>query len=303
MSKPIAKHDDGSNCYTKNCKRRTASSSPLQNSLTQQISSLKEQQANTPSQLIPSGIVRKGLNSKEGRDKLEELYVASEKFEETLTREQKNSLSRYKFTTFRYVNDYLNGGKKFLADHYLARKGSKMSKEDVESYAQAAERDIPALDNALSAYSGNKEPQRLFRAYRVYPSKPGGKTTKKDIQDYVASKYKIGEVIEHPAYLSTSADSDYMLVSCEMKPEQIIVHEILSDKGVPLVERNRPGVKSIQNAEKEHLIPRGAKLRVVNISEETYSSSYPRYGILPFTLWGHMPQRKKFTVIQMVQEN
>lgn len=296
MSKPIAVHPDGTNCYTKNCKRRSSSTSNIDgflNNLRQHIETLKPFPDDTAKRL--------GLNTPDKADEIKRLQDETDEYFAQLEVKDRNLISRYAHTSFRYVNDYLNGGKDFIENHYLLRKGNAIDPEEADHLILAAKRDIPELDRVLATYTPqSSEPRKLYRALRVLPNAPGGKTTKKDIQRFVEENYKVGETIANKAYTSTSADSDYMLVACETKPEQVIVHEIISYKGVPIYRSRNLG--SIQSAEKELLIPRDATFRVVNIIEAEYVSSYPKNKPLPFKVWGKMPQRKTFTVVQLIQE-
>lgn len=294
MGKPIARHEDGSNCYTKHCRRRKDYRGDR---LFQET--IDDARTKILTSLLPkTGEPRKGLNSAERSPEIETLRQESDVFLQTLPVQDRNLLSQYQHVGFRGVNDYLNGGKDFIKTHYLQRKGQPIDEEEAEHLTAYAVRTIPEIDrvlknyNTLDANQKTKTYRPLYRAYTLYPE---GK--KKLTLEDVKNQYRTGAVIKYAGYLSTSADSDYMLVADAESKGQVIVHELVTDKGVPIYRKSSPG--SVQHAEKEVLIPRDAKFKIVNVSEETYISSYPEK--LPFRVWGNFKRKKKFIVVQMVQ--
>jgi len=249
--------------------------------------------------------VRKGLNKEENKEVLEKLHQETEEFLESADIPTKNVFYRYKSDAFRHVNNYLIGGPKYISSVYLKRKKTKLSADSLQSQVGEAERAIPVMDKAFEDYEKahpDREQRVLYRSFRVLPPEGKKKTTPGDIDNYVQRTYKVGEVITNKAYTSTSADSDFMLVSAQHEPEEIIVHEIVSSKGIPMYSRFIQSDKSIQNSEKEVLLPRESSFRVVNITEATYRTSYKNSYDLPFRVRGNFRSSKKFTVIQMVEE-
>lgn len=249
--------------------------------------------------------VRKGLNTEESKHILEKLHQDSDDLEASLDVSARNFLHRYKSDAFRYVNNYLIGGPKYIASVYLRRKKSKISEDLLAAQAKNAEKAIPVMDSIFKKYEEehpNQEQRVLYRSFRVLPPEGKKKTSAADIDSYVNQTYKVGDKITNKAYTSTSLDSDFILVDTQYDPEQIIVHEIVSSKGIPIFSRYGPENKSIQNAEKEILLPRESSFRIVNVTEATYRSSYKNYYDAPFMSRGNPRRSKKFTVIQMVEE-
>jgi hypothetical protein len=257
--------------------------------------------------LLPvAHVQRSGLNKKSNELILHKLQEDSAEFLNSLDRNERNILGRYTTSSFRHVNNYLIGGKDYIASVYLKRKKTPLEEDFLESQVGEAERSIPVLDKIFAQYNQAKEtknPQLLYRAFRVLPPSGIKKTRPKDIKKYVEENYQIGSKVVNKSYTSTSLDSDYMLVSAHDEPEQLIVHEIVSKTGVPVYKKYGEHNKSIQNAEKEVIIPRDTTFRVVNVINSEFVSSYPDHDMLPFNLYGRkMPKNKKFTVIQMVEE-
>jgi hypothetical protein len=250
--------------------------------------------------------VRKGLNSEENAHLVEKLHQDTDDLLSSLDVPTRNNLFRYAHDAFRYVNNYLIGGKQYIADVYLRRKKTKLADDFLESQVSAAQRHIPVIDSVFKQYEAthpNQEERVLYRSFRVLPPEGKKKTGPKDVDDFVQQTYKVGDTITNKAYTSTSMDSDFMLVDAANKPEEIIVHEIVSKKGIPLFKRYSSNNKSIQNAEKEILLPRESTFRVVNVTKATFKSSYRDQYNLPFNVYGgSMPNSKKFTVIQMIEE-
>jgi hypothetical protein len=254
--------------------------------------------------LLADGQVRSGLNGPQGQEELEQLHQDYDTLIAAIEVSEKNILGRYKHNAFRYVNNYLIGGADYIKSFHLKNKGVVIEEDALESSVNAAKRDYPQIDAVFKKYEkiSDNKPRALYRSFRVFPSEGNSETSPEDIKNYVQQNYKVGETVTNKSYTSTSIDSDFVLVDAARKPEQIIVHEIVSSKGLPLYKRSGAS-QGIQNAEKEVLLPREATFRVVNITEATYDSSYEDHDILPFPTWdGPVPQKKKFTVIQMVQE-
>lgn len=249
--------------------------------------------------------VRKGLNTEESKHILEKLHQDNDDLEASIDIPTKNALYRYRADAFRYVNNYLIGGSKHIASVYLRRKGVKLREDMALAQAENAKRIIPVIDSVFKKYEEehpNQEQRVLYRSFRVLPPEGKKKTSAADIDDYVKQNYKVGDKITNKAYTSTSLDSDFILVDTQYDPEQIIVHEIVSSKGIPMFSRFTENDKSIQNAEKEILLPRESSFRIVNVTEATYRSSYKNYYDAPFMSRGNPRRSKKFTIIQMVEE-
>lgn len=310
MTKNVGiKQPDGTFCRKgANCKRHglkaTISRQILdidKNAKKQQLNNLHK---NVSSLLPKNNQVRKGLNNPSQKNELEKLHTDTETFLSSLDKNTRNALHLYKLSAFRNVNNYLIGGSKYITEFYRKNYSEEIDENDLETYVTRAQKMVPKIDEAFVSYNSmvkQREPRLLYRSFRVPPSQKGTKTTRSDINSFVKQTYKIGDVITNKSYTSTSVDSDFPLVDCQRKPEQIIVHEIVSSKGIPLFKRFTQNDKSIQNAEKEILLPRNTSFRVVNIVEAEYESSYSENEILPFNTFGDVPRSKTFTVIQMVE--
>lgn len=243
--------------------------------------------------------VRKGINA-ENNNAFKTLTMESLQLSMEIDQENKDSLSHYQ-SSYEFLNAYLREGREGLNKlGYLQRtsphptKPDSVSDETLDKYAEMAEKRATELDQAISLYGRTETNQQiLYRAVFVNPTNNNNKTTPEEF----ANKYKIGDVINEPSYLSTSLDSDYMLFYNAHLYEQQVVFEIKTNKGITL-HNPADSSGSIGFLEREVLLPRNLRFKVTNVTNATYQSSYVE-GIPRGNRSPEAKKRKNFTIIQL----
>lgn len=299
---------DGTRCYSgPNCQKHG------KRSLVQQIADMKRKVARASSvaptpqvssnekdlvALLPKGnVVRRGIN---GGDNpiLNQLDAESEQLQNSLAKYERQAINQYTMGFYDPINRYLRKGIQGIDEYWEFDFKQKITDERREEYKKMADNYIDSLDGLFARYdAAHKEPRLLHKAFRVR-NPDGSKTTSEDIQKYVNEHYQVGKVVSNKAYTSTSVDADYMLAFSHHDPEQIIVQEIVSRKGIPLHEPDEEG--SVQASEREVLLPRNSKFKIVGIKEASYESTYAD-GRPKSSFFKNAPKKKKFTIIQMVE--
>lgn len=293
------KMPDGTVCYSgPTCKRHG-----LIATLNKQILEAKK---NPSPKAIEASIfplarsIRRGLNSSDN-SQLKALDAEAEAFYAVVDEEESDAIKGYTMNHYSPINSYLRDGDEGLAGSIRSDSHREPRDGEIAHLRSFAENWIPKLDSAFSKHvSLEKKARVLYKAFRVRPPHSGIPTTAKDVQAYIADNYKVGEIITNKAYNSTSADSDYMLAFCRRRNSEVIVHEIVTSSGIPIHRSEEGNMDNITDAEREILLPRNMKLKVVNITRGTYESSYPE-GRPSGLFFSSVPKRKTFTVIQMIE--
>jgi hypothetical protein len=300
---------DGTRCYSgPNCQKHG------KRSLVQQIADMKRKVTRASSvapapqvssnekdliALLPKGnTIRRGINGGDNTA-LEKLDAESEQLQNSLAKYERQAINQYTMGFYDPINRYLRKGIQGIDDYWRHEFKHQISDERREEYKNMAENYIDSIDGLFARHDAtHKEPRLLHKAFRVR-NKDGRKTTPEDIQKYVKEHYQVGKVLSNKAYTSTSIDSDYMLAFSNHDPEQIIVQEIVSRKGIPLHEPGEEG--SVQASEREVLLPRNSKFKIVGIKEASYESTYPTGRPTASSFFKNAPKKKKFTIIQMIE--
>lgn len=191
-----------------------------------------------------------------------------------LTQDDKDSISYYTGSSYQYMNAYLRDGRDGLRNvtYLKGWETSVVPESTVEKYVEMAEENIKTTDALFDNNSRLFNHKRvLYRSVRFPEKQRNGQS----LQEYVAETYPVGKVVESKAYESTSADSDLMLAyqSDSHKRNDEVVFEILTNKGVILHDPTSYGTH-ISHSEREVLLPRGMKYRVVNVGTVTYETTY-----------------------------
>jgi len=246
--------------------------------------------------------VRRGINASEHSEELVALDKQADEFEARLSKDEENAIGTYRMGAYDYTNRYLRCGREGVADYIRHDYRREPTEEQIDQYVQYCQQNIAGLDSAFTKTTLPEEPRMLYKAFRVSMS-DNAKTTPEDLKKYVEEHYPVGKVLTNKAYTSTSVDSDYMLAFAKKDSHQVIVHEIVSKKGIPLHESSWRQGGSIQDAEREVLLPRDLKLRVAAIKEVTYESTYPQGRPLGSSFYATAPKRKRYLVVQLVAED
>lgn len=246
--------------------------------------------------------IRKGLNG-ENKTKLNHLDGEAIQVRMELTKEEKDTLSHYQ-SSYEFVNAYLRNGREGINSlTYLQRtsphptKPNTVADETLDRYEQMAKDRITALDDTLAQHARrNTNNQILYRAFFLTEEAGTGTQTP---QEYVETNYPVGKTIEDKGYMSTTNDSDYMLNYNPQLYEKQIVFEIKTNKGTVLHNPAEYG-GSIGAHERETLLPRGMRYKVVNVTQAKYQTTYSEEEIEKARRRNSKTQKQQtFTVVQL----
>lgn len=205
------------------------------------------------------------------------------------------SLRTYSGHAYGNINAYNREGRsgieKYLRENYSSGV-IPFNETTFDTYEGYAKRDIAAIDGVFARYVRPNTNKRVL--HRVVRADKGISA-----KDYVEKTYKIGDTITEPSYMSTTADSDYVLSFGGKEPENIIVYEILTSKGIPIHDpRTFPG--TVGQAEREILLNRKSQFKIVNITEAKYKTTYPEEKPMGHSAYMDAIPEYKYTVIQMI---
>ena len=230
-----------------------------------------------PPLLRPRNKSRKGLNDNtpENLKIIEDYYNESKTWRSKITEEEAWALSRYSFTSYVDINPYLyNNG---------------FVEENNDKIKISVERTVKLIDSALAKATPSNTARLLYRSYKV-----------KNMDSFL-QEHKVGNVITLNAYTSTTLDSDLMVHrSRKYKADSFAVYEIVSKNGVAIhpEENLSPSGFSIQDIEREVLLPRDSKMKVISVLKNVpFVSTHTDRRVLEFT---RTARRKNFTVVQLI---
>lgn len=223
---------------------------------------------------LPERRLRKGINDPEdaaGLQIAQDLIHDASQWRAQLDDDENNAVHWYQLFGHESVTPYLTFGPD--SPQWKEAQGSRLADDDRAE--RVAKKNIALLDSALAKAPRSDEPQILYRSFRV----PGARhsDTPGELRDEYVKSFEPGATISFPSYMSTSVDSDLMIYntnSGRRRPDEFIVFEILSNRGVSLHDEERHS--SLQSLEREMLLPRDSKMRVVKvIPRTTYANSRP----------------------------
>lgn len=220
------------------------------------------------------GEIRRGLNGPDD-ERLFELNLAAMKTLMDSTQEDMDALSIWQ-VSYEMIRAGLVDGRAGLNKlDYLVRtcadpdNPGNVHPNTLDRYEDMLKRRVSELDRVFSNLEEGGRRRVLYRSFRV----PSG-----DVGGYVNSHYRLGDVVEEKSYLSTSADSDYMLTYNNHLNHQQFVFEILTDRGVTLHNPVHEHEGSVDFMEREVLLPRGLKFKVVGVHKNVkYELSDPSF--------------------------
>lgn len=173
--------------------------------------------------------------------------------------EEASVLGFYAMTGHESINSYLRVGAKGLPQYedYM---------EDMEKLTQHR---IAVMDALFEGHEKSFTPRQLYRHMLVEP----GISPKAFAEKY----FKVGERVSDAAYMSTTEDAAYIRGHAfKRRPSEYLVMKILSRQGVSMKRDEKETVGDLQSWEKERLLPRGTKLRVVGIRNDEYAIAEER---------------------------
>lgn len=294
---------DGSRCYSgPNCRRHFGN---VADSVLGQLKHAQVKVEQIKAGLFPKGSKRLGLNT-DDPDWASEWYDLSREIESGFDVTEKNAIKGYAMGSYISVNALLRKGWDGMAD--AVRKdlnGSRVSDETITEYGNRAESIINSLDRIFKRNEvAFNEPVVVYRAIHVSNVQDG-----ETVLDSVKRTHKIGDVLEDKGFVSTSLDSDYMTFFGRKRNKERyghpVVYEILAKRGLPVLEESfgeqpaRVESGSIQSFEREVLLNRGSKFKVVGVKQVTFQHSYTSDTLR--SNHSDLPKRLTVPVVQVVQ--
>ena len=188
----------------------------------------------------------------------------AEEHEELLKRlspDEVHALILYTMASHEDINGYLRLGAKGVvtADEY--------PNDDRVGFARER---VAHLDAIFEKAYKHEEPRTLYRHMLVEP----GMSPRRYAEKY----FKVGERVADPAFMSTSEDPSYIRGHVhKRRPSEYLVMKIVTRKGISLQQYEEEFNGNIQSWEKERLLPRDTKLRVLAVRNEEYSIDDSRY--------------------------
>lgn len=271
------KMPDGTTCYSgANCKKHgflTHLKAKIDNLST--TNENPQPKISNPSRqphatLQDTNYVRKGLNTpNEESPLLQQLNYEGVTRRNTLTDEENGLLGWYSSLGYEGVNLYNRDGEQGIINYVNSfREGTfHDKKETITKYMEKYVDTTKKLD-AILRKSGRRNRNRriLYRSVTI----PENSTP----QEYAATHYSVGSTVTDNGYASTSVDPDTMLLFNTHKEDRKIVFEILTSKGTAIHHPKRSPIPAL-NVEREVLLPRQMKYKVINVITARYTSSYP----------------------------
>lgn len=226
------------------------------------------------------------------------LIAENKQLQERFDGDVYDSLRKYSFIGFQYLNSYLRNDTKHK-DYPDADLMEIVHKEiaDMDTVFAEHERSGEEQGNATKD-TLSSDPHLVYRETYV----PAGWTAK----EYAEKYYGLGEVIADPAYMSTSHSQSYMVEKANYEKKRrrgqdSIVLKVLTGSGVSMQTR-LPENGTIQSREMERLLPRNHRLVVVGHSRQTFVDAG-----LTEENYAHPHHRgaksKKLTVVHLVDES
>lgn len=303
------KMPDGTICRTgPGCKRHGGAnnSSSLTSTVEKQLNAARKAVSEKVKSLpFPEGSSRKGKNTSDPEWALN-LYEQSREIEDNMELDAARALSWYKISGYKQLNGYLRGGREGHKKAYISMHNERAPQEHIDEDYKSIQRMSSSLDKAFDHEVDLPEGTLLYRSIKIDDQIPEGMSP----LAYLKEKYAVGNIIQDDAYISTSADPDYMTFFGRKRIKakgQHMAFEIVAKRGLPVFDEGF-GEKahhlndgSIQSFEREILLNRGTKFRIVGVKNVTFASSYPEHlGRYGSTLY-HCPKKVTLPVIQLEQ--
>lgn len=244
---------------------------------------------------LPSNRVRKGFNESDETPELLALDAEAQELWDSLDRKEEGCLQLYQGHGFEKVNTYLRDGTDPLKKE-VKKLGWSDPEGEYEKRKARLDESIQILDSILKRHQSAKEPRLLYRAM-MQPKQDG-----RSAQDWVADTYKVGEIIQEKGFSSTSTDPDYMLAfTSQYKEQNTVIYEIVTAKGATVHNPRWRRLRGmLASHEREVLLPRDMKYKIVEVSEASYQSTHPN-GRPNHDSFKDAPKKRKFTVVKLME--
>lgn len=262
----------------------------------------------TPSSRVPVT----GATTQEARlQAVIDMHEEFTEWESRLELDEIRAVGAYTMTAFDKINTFLRK-KGFL--HKLKEDfRGKVSEYEYERVKERTQEQVDALKSAFKKTNPREEPRKLYRFFRV----PAGTTPKEYVERYLQT----GEGFRDPAFMSTTADPEFIMGHMHdrnegTKNKGYVVMEILTKQGQSVQPHPYTRSGHVQSLENEVLLPAGTKLRVVGFNpvqrfeygtdrKDLYGQYNPAHlSHFMFKDYGHHSagDRLNFPMIQVIDE-
>lgn len=250
------------------------------------------------SKLLPFSRVRRGVNAPgQVNQLLAQLDNEARELQASLSKDDRFILNLYGGMGSAHVNAYLRGGEAGVRA-YVTRHdepGVPVDEKEVESYLELAQKNTARMDATFAAHPRAEINARvLHRSIEL----PQGM----DAQAFIEANYPVGAEVTERSYLSTSIDSDNVLLHTAGHEERHIVFEILSDEGLPLHRTGEfAGTVGPGAFEREVLLNRNSKFKVISHGAATYESTHENVRPDSHNRHHGAKKRQRYSVVQLQQ--
>jgi hypothetical protein len=237
--------------------------------------------------LLPPRKHRENWKSSKAGTKLVNDYIAYAKnFSQKLSTEEANALYWHTSDGSGVLNDIIHKKENQKSDKWSYEKLIKNSDAGTKYPQAMIKQQIKTLDGIFAKHP-LEEPVVLYRGIGMnnFPDEITSVSDKSLVDEYLQDKYPVGETIEIPEYMSTSADP---AIGHKFSGTQSVVLEIKTTRAVPV------GMVSAWDVdEREFVVNRNGKYRVSGIQKNvTYEDVYTKSRVTG-------PHNKNVTVIQL----
>lgn len=250
------------------------------------------------STFAPFSRVRRGVNAPgQVNQLLSQLDNEARELQASLSKDDRFILNIYGGIGSTHMNEYLRDGEAGIR-RYVSRHdapGMPVDEEKIEAYLELAQKNSAKLDATFAAHPRTETNARvLHRSIKL----PEGISA----EVFISANYPVGgEVIER-SYLSTSLDSDNVLLHTAGKEERSIVFEIMSDEGLPLHRTGEFGGKGSPGTfEREVLLNSKLKFKVLAHGEATYATTHENVRPDSHSRHRGAKKRQRYRVVQLQQ--
>lgn len=241
MSRPIGKHSDGSNCYTRNC------SLEHQTTEKDRVKQLQTKINNTLNEVKkPSPQIFRSLEY--GTDDYNFFRSKAEAAEETITGDEYRAVNEYTGWAFKHYYGFMEGTNRDGTEF-----GSNLEEPLRSQLTTALTKGITHIDAFITKSGTFPKPITVYRGEKP----PHGVT----VTEHLSKTFQIGSTVQVKRYLSTSMDAKIASEIVDKTPESYIL-VITTKEGAMLGENiSEQGLR-----EKEVLLPRNREYKVKNIN-------------------------------------
>jgi hypothetical protein len=242
-----------------------------------------------------------GLPEAEQQALTRKLCAERRQWEESMADREEGTLHNYTITSYDLFNRTLR--RTGLKEFYAKYPHMKDRDDAAETNLERTKRKSQIMDSAFKKTPPVEEPRKLYRYFKV----PSGVSP----TEYVERYFTTGEGFKDHAFMSTSADPEFIMAHLRKKNgsrqnKNYVVMEILTKQGGSLQDSEETEVGHLQSMEKEVLLPRNMRFRVVGVRKsQQFEFADDRMDLGDqYGIWEECEKGKRlnFPLIQLVDE-